>query len=234
MKYELNIQAKGDGDNLVSMLKQIVRILAGIGIKTSEDEIFVKADTEEFEASLPDYRLPGFLMKCCRWIPLYWDGEGGNPFSKEIVLIELGKASTDIPRKAYEQVRKRICEFDDWFLPLAIVEKMFDEILDEYANIIFQNEGDNKEDPEEDFAERQKVQELELTDEMIARIDEIDNAVFECVKVLSEKYDMQWDMGVIGPVTDVLEEKLKELGFPVRRPAIVTDPDGTQRYEEYI
>jgi hypothetical protein len=76
------------------------------------------------------------------------------------------------------------------------------------------------------------MDELELTDEMLERNDDIDNAVFGCLCALAEK-ELEWDMELIGEATDVLKDILKDRGFPVRHPGVVTEPDGTQHYEEY-
>jgi hypothetical protein len=71
---------------------------------------------------------------------------------------------------------------------------------------------------------------LELTDEMIERNDEIDNAVFECIKILAEYDNMEWDMAIIGEVTDAIKDVLNSFGIKVRHPAVATEPDGTQYY----
>ena len=79
-------------------------------------------------------------------------------------------------------------------------------------------------------------EELELTDEMVARIDEIDNEVYGMILTLSEKSDdeLPWDMEMIGTVTDAVKELLwHEFKLKVRHPAIITHEDGTQEYSDY-
>jgi len=39
-------------------------------------------------------------------------------------------------------------------------------------------------------------EELELTDGMAERNDDIYNSVFDCIRTLTEQPDMEWDMGV--------------------------------------
>ena len=75
--------------------------------------------------------------------------------------------------------------------------------------------------------------ELELTDAMVERNDEIDNAVFDCVKTLSEQPDMDWNMAIIGDVTDSMKAALKRHSIKVRHPGVVTNDDGSQFYAEY-
>lgn len=76
---------------------------------------------------------------------------------------------------------------------------------------------------------------LELTDEMIARNDEIDNTVYQCILTLTEKdpEELDWDMAIIGEVTDAIIETLREFGLKVRHPGVVTDLDGSQYYANY-
>lgn len=74
-------------------------------------------------------------------------------------------------------------------------------------------------------------QELELTDEMIERNDEIDNAVYECICILAEK-ELDWNMGIIGNVTDAIKAELAKHGIKVRHPGVVTDKDGSQHYDD--
>lgn len=45
------------------------------------------------------------------------------------------------------------------------------------------------------------------------RNDEIDNAVFECVRLLSEQPELEWDMRIIGEVSDAIIETLIVLGL---------------------
>lgn len=76
---------------------------------------------------------------------------------------------------------------------------------------------------------------LELTDEMIERNDDIDNAVYHCILTLAEKDvdELPWSMEIIGDVTDAIKETLSRHNIMVRHPAVVTEPDGKQHYEEY-
>ena len=75
--------------------------------------------------------------------------------------------------------------------------------------------------------------ELELTDKQLERNDDIDNAVFDCICTLTEQPELEWDMQIIGEVTDSIKLILKTFGLKVRHPGIVTEDDGTQRYEEW-
>jgi len=75
---------------------------------------------------------------------------------------------------------------------------------------------------------------LEFTAEMTERNDTIDNAVYDCILTLAEKDEdeLPWEMEIIGDVTDAIKEALLLHGFHVRYPGIVTEPDGSQHYEE--
>lgn len=73
--------------------------------------------------------------------------------------------------------------------------------------------------------------ELELTTEMVQRNDEIDNAVFSCITTLTEQ-KLEWNMEIIGKVTDAIKGVLAEYNLKVRHPAIEIDTHGNQRYVE--
>lgn len=74
---------------------------------------------------------------------------------------------------------------------------------------------------------------MELTDAQIERIDDIHNAVHDCLKVLLEDESLEWDMHVIGEVTDAIEYALEHnLQLHMRYPAIQHNGDGTEEYVE--
>ena len=83
--------------------------------------------------------------------------------------------------------------------------------------------------------DREPNGELSLSAAHLERLDEIDNAVYQCLLVLLGKTEEEfpWDMHYIGEVTDGMVSFLTEKGHRVYRPAIVTEEDGTQYIEEY-
>lgn len=90
-------------------------------------------------------------------------------------------------------------------------------------------------DPNAENETGNRTEELQLSDDHIDRLDDIDNAVYQCILVLLNKTEEEfpWDMYYIGEVTDGIVEFLVEKGHRIYRPAIVTEPDGTQHIEEY-
>ena len=74
---------------------------------------------------------------------------------------------------------------------------------------------------------------LELSGEQIARIDEIYDAVYGMCKVLTEDPNLKRDMHCIGDIADYAANLLYLLGNRVRYPEIVTGEDGKQYVEEY-
>jgi hypothetical protein len=73
--------------------------------------------------------------------------------------------------------------------------------------------------------------ELELTDDMLQRNDEIDNAAHAFACTLAEK-ELEWDMSIIGEVTDSVKLTLNNYGIVVRHPGITFENDGTQRFDD--
>ena len=76
---------------------------------------------------------------------------------------------------------------------------------------------------------------IDFSSEQIEQIDAIDNAVYQSILVFLDKTEDEfpWDMHYIGPVADAVEKTLVDLGQRVRRPAIITERDGTMYIEEY-
>ena len=75
--------------------------------------------------------------------------------------------------------------------------------------------------------------ELVLSDEQVARNDEIYNAAFEFCKVLAEDENLEWNMEILGQLADYAAELLTTHGSKVRFPSVVTEPDGSQHIEEF-
>lgn len=90
-------------------------------------------------------------------------------------------------------------------------------------------------DPNITLEPEEQTEELQLSDDHIDRLDDIDNAVYQCILVLLNKTEEEfpWDMHYIGEVTDGIVDFLIEKGHRIYRPAIVTEHDGTQHIEEY-
>lgn len=70
------------------------------------------------------------------------------------------------------------------------------------------------------------VNEYELSAEQLARIDEVENSIFAIIKIMTQNYDMEWDMSVIGDIADVVSARLTELGYKVLYPALILDEEG--------
>ncbi len=79
--------------------------------------------------------------------------------------------------------------------------------------------GDDEEDEDRE----------ELSPRQIERLDEIDNAMYEFLKVLLELDDDEfpWDMYHIGEAVDAVQEVMLDHGFDIHRPYIADD--GTSR-----
>lgn len=75
--------------------------------------------------------------------------------------------------------------------------------------------------------------EVELSNEQIARLDEIDNAAFDFCKIMTEDRNLKWDMSFIGEIADFAANALTRHGFKVRYQAIVDDGDDGEHIEEY-
>lgn len=73
--------------------------------------------------------------------------------------------------------------------------------------------------------------ELELTDEMVERNDTIYNSIYECICILAEN-NIEWDMKMIGEITESVISILSTYGIKVRYPSVVTEENGTQYYSD--
>ena len=82
-------------------------------------------------------------------------------------------------------------------------------------------------------AKPEPEEELELSDEQIARNDEIYNAAFDFCKVMAENENLEWNMEILGQLADFAAELLTSHGSKVRFPSVVTEPDGSQHIEDF-
>ena len=81
--------------------------------------------------------------------------------------------------------------------------------------------------------------EVEITEKQSERCDQINRAVYDCIKVITENPDMKYDMNVIGDITDTLISAI--IAHPgisdkaVHYPGVVTDSaEGSQHIEELV
>lgn len=81
--------------------------------------------------------------------------------------------------------------------------------------------------------ELSRVLNPELSDEQVARCDEIYNAVYEMCKVVADDEELEWDMHYLGEIAELAANMMVNMGYKVRFPAIVTEENGTQHIEEY-
>lgn len=73
----------------------------------------------------------------------------------------------------------------------------------------------------------------ELSEDQVARCDEIYNAVYEMCRVVADDEELEWDMYYIGEIAELAADMMVRSGYLVRFPAIVTDEEGMQHIEEY-
>ena len=78
-----------------------------------------------------------------------------------------------------------------------------------------------------------EMEELELNDAQVERVDEVHNAVYELCRILTENEELEWNMSYIGEIADLAASILTKQGHKVRYPAIVTEADDSQHIEEY-
>lgn len=70
---------------------------------------------------------------------------------------------------------------------------------------------------------------LELTQEQADRLDEIDNAAQEYLKILTNNPDLEWDMEYIGELNRMAAEFMYEEDFQIYYPSIEIDKDGNEK-----
>jgi hypothetical protein len=76
-----------------------------------------------------------------------------------------------------------------------------------------------------------EMNELDLTEAQLDRLDEIDNAVHECICVLAEK-EIPWDMELIGETLDAIKQVLLAKKIRVRHPGYLVELNGSNHYLE--
>ena len=76
--------------------------------------------------------------------------------------------------------------------------------------------------------------EHEFTERQTERIDEVENAVYDMCRVLTEEDDLEWNMEFIGEIADLACMVLSGCGYKIRYPALVTDFNGNEKIVDYI
>lgn len=83
------------------------------------------------------------------------------------------------------------------------------------------------------FRFKEGSQMAELSELAIARLDDVDNAVYNMLQeIVEDDTDLDWDMSIIGPVAAYAISLLKQAGHKASYPGMVVNTDGTVEYEE--
>ena len=138
-------------------------------------------------------------------------------FPQILFVLECqGEIASDLWRQFFQDGKMQFCPAYSTFWPYI-------------SNRMKEPSADHSKSSEE------SEEELELSSDQIARLDVMDNAVYQCLLALlgKDEEDFPWSMDYIGEAEDLLVDFLLKRGHRIRRPAIVTEPDGTQYIEEY-
>ena len=73
----------------------------------------------------------------------------------------------------------------------------------------------------------------EFNKHQIARQDEIENAVFDMIKILTCNDKLPWDMEIIGDIADKVCDYLTEKGFLIYYPNISDDDNGNSSISDF-
>ena len=83
------------------------------------------------------------------------------------------------------------------------------------------------------FRFKEGSQMAELSELALARLDDIDNAVYNMLQeIVEDDTDLDWDMSIIGPIAGYAVSLLKQAGHKASYPGMVVNADGTVEYEE--
>lgn len=83
------------------------------------------------------------------------------------------------------------------------------------------------------FRFKEGSQMAELSELAIARLDDVDNAVYNMLQeIVEDDADLDWDMSIIGPVAAYAISLLKRAGHKASYPGMVVNTDGAVEYEE--
>ena len=73
----------------------------------------------------------------------------------------------------------------------------------------------------------------EFTNKQIERIDEVDNAVFDLCKLMTNNENLDWNIEFIGEIADLASEVLIGCGYTVYYPTRITYDDGREEIFDY-
>ncbi len=77
-------------------------------------------------------------------------------------------------------------------------------------------------------------EEVEMSDAMSERVDDVENAVYALCCELAQNSELEWDIAYIGEIADVVCDILVDKGIRVNYPAVVTNEDESQEICEWV
>lgn len=83
------------------------------------------------------------------------------------------------------------------------------------------------------LANKEENQNLKITNEQIQRVDELDNAAHEYLKIITGNPDLEWNQKYICELGDMAADLMCQKGFKICYPTIKTGSDGTRTIADY-
>lgn len=83
------------------------------------------------------------------------------------------------------------------------------------------------------LANKEENQNLKITNEQIQRVDELDNAAHEYLKIIAGNPDLEWNQKYICELGNMAANLMCQKGFKIYYPTIKTDSDGTRTIADY-
>lgn len=83
------------------------------------------------------------------------------------------------------------------------------------------------------FANKEENQKSKITNEQIHRMDELDNAAHEYLKIMTENPNLEWDQKNICELGNIAADLMYHKGFKVHYPTVKTGSDGTKTMVDY-
>ena len=77
-------------------------------------------------------------------------------------------------------------------------------------------------------------EEVEMSDAMAERVDDVENAVYALCCELAQNNELEWNIAYIGEIADIVCDILVEHGIRVNYPAVVTNEDESQEICEWV
>ena len=150
---------------------------------------------------------------------------GGNSINEERIVVSCQDYIKDSDETKKLSFDLHVDKMSRYITENAANKPLLVDKLKEYDSLIHSIESS--------FKSINNLDEIELNSNQIARIDEIDNAIYKVLTVITCNENLKWNIELIGPISDMIVEFLSNKGYIIYYPTIVDQDDGNRTISNF-